>query len=217
MTIAPLGLEYFSHGLLASDEDIINLIIFGIFIAISVIANIAKTRSARKKTSQQTGNDTVQEERTSSPQAQAQPKKTSRLEQILGTIATPESKSTEKDTRSRRRRYYTPGGFAEVLKQDRALEDTLTESYPKTKPRPQIEKTLESPFKPFDELGKIEIDDFHDIGSIEDALTEKSDDRTASASVVEALSVSLQRLPEAIIYSEILAKPVGMRENEDMF
>jgi hypothetical protein len=180
------------YGILAeSDNGITQIIFFVIIMAMGLIGNITKAAKAKKR-SGHTGKN----------RSERKP-----LGQRLSA-----QKSVQKPNPGKKRetaKYYAPGGFAEVL-QDEALEETLkTRSKRVSKfnlgegqPQPQAIKDIEST-----EVMRHELES---MGHLESLDPETSFEENNAAEIVLSLNTS-EDLAKAVLYAEIIGKPVALR------
>ncbi len=179
------------YGILAaSDNGITQIIFFVIIMAMGLIGNITKAAKAKKQ-SGHTGKNRLERK----PSGQRLNAHKSAQKPNLG-----KKQATSK--------YYAPGGFAEVLK-DEALEETLKKRSKRASEfnlgegqQPQAIKDIEST-----EVMRHELES---MGHLESLEPETSFEEDNVAETVLSLNTS-EDLAKAVLYAEIIGKPVALR------
>ncbi|MCF7972195.1 MAG: hypothetical protein K9N55_00100 [Phycisphaerae bacterium] len=192
-------IDYTDTGiLLANSDDLSQIIIFVIILAIGLIGNISKAKA--QKRSGHTGDN--RPDRKPAGQRPHAPSPRS-----LGPRA-----GVDVDGKQKAPKYYEPGGFAEVLK-DEALERTLSSRSARALKKQDrwLSPEDEPAIQPIESV-KVMEDDLESMGQLE--AMEDTQDLFYDGTIAD-LMVSLDTeddLAKAIVYSEIISRPVGLRE-----
>ena len=179
----------------SSSEELTQMIIFIIIVAIGLIGNISKAKT-QKRTGHTGDNRPVRKPPVVGQQSHSH---TTRPK-------------TGIDKRQKSPKYYEPGGFAEVLRDDESLEKTLRahSRLALKKQNSPLSEEEEPSIQPPIESTQVMDQDLESMGQLEALDSEYSfEDET-----VAALNVSLETqddLAKAVLYSEIISTPVGLR------
>lgn len=206
--------------LCASSDELTEIVVFIIIMAIGVIGNLTKAK-AQKRTSRTGKNQSESRPRTQRTQSEKMPPP---VPGAGGKAQASQNKNKAVD----QSKYYTPGGFAEIFKTDQTLEQTLGSK--KERPETAVKK---SKLQRFLEQNQ-EADDLYDVpktqaeinqdlesmGQLEalDEMPTSSNDMRRTQNLGSNPDEnglinfeSTEDLAKAVLYAEIFSKPVGLR------
>ncbi|MCP4450781.1 MAG: hypothetical protein GY809_04925 [Planctomycetes bacterium] len=185
------------YGLLAEGDDgLMQIIMYVIIGAFVIIGNITKAK-AQKKQQKRTRHTDV-------PRSKPKPSSGQRL-QSQESPPTPSPDKTERPPK-----YYPPGGFAEALL-DKALEKTLQNRSKRAIKSFAAEEEPES-IRPPIQSTEVMNHDLESMGHLETLDPVASSQEDLSEATVSLFSIeSPDDLTKAVVYAEILGKPVGLR------
>jgi len=186
---------YMDMSILAKGDDggFSQIIFFVIIAAMGLIGNITKAAKAKKQ-SGHTGNN--------------RPERTPSGQRLNAQKSRPEPHLDEKQ---RAPKYYEPGGFAEAIL-DETLEKTLkirakraARPYEKSIPQEQIVKPMEGT--------EVMAHDLESMGHLETLDPMELYEQDADVAFCGLLSLdNPEDLARAVLYAEIIGKPVGLRD-----
>jgi hypothetical protein len=179
-----------------SSDELTQIIIFVIIAAIGLIGNISKART--QKRTGHTGDNRPDRK----PVGQRSHSQTVRPKPG---IAARQQKSPK---------YYEPGGFAEVLRDDVALEKTLRghSELDLKKQRWPTRPEEEPSIQPIESMQVMDQDQGLDSMGQLDALDSEYSFEDERVSMLNVSLESPDDLTRAVLYSEIISTPVGLRD-----
>ncbi len=192
------------YGLLGESHDgLVQIIMYVIIGAFVVIGNITKVRAQQKQKKRTRHTDVPR------------PKPKPSGQRLQSQASSPTAPRPDKAER-RPPKYYAPGGFAEALL-DKALEKTLQvrsqravkshahahEARPESQSIRQPIQSTEVMNRDLETMGQLEALD--PVASSQEDLSEET--------MPELISIETSDdLAKAVVYAEILSKPVGLRD-----
>lgn len=183
------------YGILGEDGDgLSQIIIYVVVGAMMILGNISKARAAK-----------AQKKRTRhTDDPRPKPKPSGQRIQAQASAPRPRIDKTE-----RARKYYPPGGFAEALL-DESLEKTLlSRSRKASKSYADNKESTDSELKPIQST-EVMDHDLENMGYLETLDSDSGEDRVDV--LADSISIdSPDELAKAVVYAEILSKPVGLR------
>jgi hypothetical protein len=185
------------YELLAEGENgLVQIIMYVIIGAFFVIGNITKAR-AQKNQQKRTRHTDV---------PRSKPKPSGQRLQSQISPPKPDPDKTEKPPK-----YYAPGGFAEALL-DKALEKTL-QNRSKRAIKSYADEELPENTRPPIESTEVMDQNLESMGHLESLDPAPSSQEDLAEATQDRFSIDgPEDLARAVVYSEILAKPVGLRE-----
>ncbi len=193
-------------------EGLIQILVVIIFFAISIISNIAKNRSksnagkqpARRSAPASSHDHEGPDNRSLGQQSFGDeiPQQPGKKRGPGGPAEVTLRPSTVRPSLRASARHSTSGGFAEALggksKLDRFLEAKL-----EPRKRKNVEKDVTGPAEPIGDMAGLE-----DFGKLETGMASQNEPEA----VITSLELNADNIADAIVFAEILAKPLALRD-----